>query len=144
MLVKCIKSFNEQISADTIYLVLEVYISRSKPSIDYRVLDNDGCPAIYEAKNFEVVSDRLDGFGFVVKEDFFVLSPEILIQSDLNEKNIDGFWGCYFEDSSTLNDAVKTLKKAILQVSQNEDMGSVESRPLEDMWSAPHIGDMWG
>ena len=58
MLVRCEKSFRHQISEGNIYLVIEILIKRANSKISYRIIDNDGIPAIYDSENFEIVSER--------------------------------------------------------------------------------------
>lgn len=60
MVVKCEKSFRHQISEGMNYRVLENIIKRDSNAISYRIIDNDGIPAIYESTLFCVVSNHMN------------------------------------------------------------------------------------
>ena len=122
MIVKCLQPVHQQLILNSLYLVVEIYVSIFNGSIKYRLIDNGGYPAIYPADKFEIVSNRIYGFGLVIHRDEIVLSPEIIISSDLNQKNIDGFWGCYFDDFQNAEQAKKVLSIAIKQISANENV----------------------
>lgn len=47
MLIRCEKAFRHQISKGHIYLVIEILIKRVNSKISYRIIDNDGIPAIF-------------------------------------------------------------------------------------------------
>ena len=60
MLVKySLKSFRSgQLIQGEIYLVIEIYIDFEREKTSYRIVSNTGCPAIYEANGFEIVSGK--------------------------------------------------------------------------------------
>lgn len=135
MIVKCIKSYAKQLNLNALYLVVEMYISMTKGTVSFRVLDNDGCPAIYPSGNFELVSNSVNGFGVVWHNGEIVLSPELIIKSDLNMKDLEGFWGCYFDNTEYTEQAVKTLKLVIECLSAEETQLSSSHPFLEDRLS---------
>lgn len=142
MLVKCTRSLHEQLSAGKVYLVLEVYTHLDRKTIDYRLLDNNGCPAIYSADYFEIESDRVSCFSLLVKETYLVLWPEIIAKSPLNAENIDGFWGCYFEDYQKWGQAKETLERAVQALAAQEDAGTFQLPPIADGWEGVlHLPD---
>ena len=51
-----------QLIQGEIYLVIEIYIDFEREKTSYRIVSNTGCPAIYEANGFEIVSENLDGY----------------------------------------------------------------------------------
>ena len=58
-----LKSFpSGQLIQGEFYLVIEIYIDFEREKTSYRIVSNTGCPAIYEADGFEIVSSNLDGY----------------------------------------------------------------------------------
>lgn len=117
MLVRCIESFRQQIKAGNLYLVIEILIKRTSNSVSYRVIDDEGYPAIYDAEKFVIVSDSINNFAISWKQDHIVFSPVRILHSELNEKCIEGFWGLYIEDDpeakALLEEVVKDLTSEI-------------------------------
>ena len=72
MLIKCIKSFRNQLKVGNVYLVVEISIKAANNSVGFRVIDDEGYPAIYEADRFEIVSNRIDDFAILINEDHIV------------------------------------------------------------------------
>ena len=62
MLVKCKKSFRHQLKEGNIYLVVEIIIKRKSNTIRYRLIDNEGYPAIYEADMLKVQTNVLKDY----------------------------------------------------------------------------------
>lgn len=62
MIVECAETFRSQITKGECYLVIEVLIDMDRNSLLYRIIDNDGCPAIYEAEKFDVISGNMNRF----------------------------------------------------------------------------------
>ena len=64
MLVKySLKSFRSgQLIREETYFVIEIYLNRKKgcgySNAYYRIVDSTGCPAIYEADGFKIVSSN--------------------------------------------------------------------------------------
>lgn len=125
MLIKCKEQFGQQLSPETLYFVIEIYINISTGSVQYRLVDDEGCPAIYEAKKFEIISNEIDGFTISIADNKLVLSPKLIAESELNKKNINGFWGCYFEDPQYSNRAKETLRLFLAGQLEAEDTGTV-------------------
>jgi hypothetical protein len=109
MLVKCINSFRQQISEGDVYIVIEVLVKRTKNIISYRVIDNEGFPAIYDSKNFEIISNNIDDFAISVCQDKIVLSHKLILNSEVNEKNVEGFWGLFIEDDIETREILKNV-----------------------------------
>lgn len=119
MLIQCKKNFRQQIKEGEIYLVIEILIKRNSNSVSYRLIDREGYPAIYDAKNFEIVSNRLNNFALLLTSDIIIFSPKQIIDSELNKKNIDGFWGLFIEDDP---EARNILNKVILDLASDENV----------------------
>lgn len=100
MLAKCIESFRNQIKAGNTYLVIEISIKLTSNSVGFRIIDEEGYPAIYEADKFQIVSNRINDFAIVINENYIILSHNFILNSELNKKNIEGFWGLFVEDDA--------------------------------------------
>lgn len=98
MLVRCEKAFRHQISEGHIYLVIEILIKRPNSKISYRIIDNDGVPAIYDSENFEIVSEGVNGLCISTNAIEISFSHKKIIDSKLQDENIDGFWGAFIEN----------------------------------------------
>jgi hypothetical protein len=120
MLVKCSTSFRHQTTEGEIYLVIEVIIISTRNEVSYRVIDNEGCPAIYESNDFEMVSGNLDGYCLMGKNNskIMIITPKLIFDSKLNMEHIDGFWGVYFD--STSNEGKCLLENVIKDLSFRE------------------------
>ena len=121
MLVKCSKPFRHQLSENNVYLVIEILTKFSNKSVSYRLIDNEGYPSIYDADRFEVVSNKIDNFAVLLNDDGIILSHELIVNSELNIKSIDGFWGLFIEDDI---DAKQILKEVIKDLSIKEKYNS--------------------
>lgn len=143
MLIKCTCSCGEQLSTGQTYLVIEVYANFLTKVVSYRIIDNDGVPAIYPSRYFEIISNAVDGFGLSVKEDVLLLSPVAIISSKLNEENIDGFWGCYYEDSRKWVQAKETLQLALAEISAKENLDLLHIPAIAEQWEDKGEKD-WG
>lgn len=119
MLIQCKEKFRQQIKEGEIYLVIEILIKRNSNSVSYRLIDREGYPGIYDAKKFEIVSNRLNNFALLLTSDIIVFSPKQIIDSELNKKNIDGFWGLFIEDAP---EARNILNKVILDLASDENV----------------------
>lgn len=112
MLIKCTKNFRNQISTGRIYLVIEVIIGCNN-SVRYRIIDDDGCPAIYNSDSFEIISNSVSGFGLRMGEMSTVLSHKLILDSSLNAEHMEGFWGLFFDDdpqaAELLEDVIASL-----------------------------------
>lgn len=86
MLIQCKEKFRQQIKEGEIYLVIEILIKRNSNSVSYRLIDREGYPGIYDAKKFEIVSNRLNNFALLLTSDIIVFSPKQIIDSELNKK----------------------------------------------------------
>lgn len=119
MLIKCIKSFRNQLKVGNVYLVVEISIKAANNSVGFRVIDDEGYPAIYEADRFEIVSNRIDDFAILINEDHIVLSHNLILNSELNEKSIEGFWGLFIEDDLK---AKQILCEVVSNLAMNENI----------------------
>ena len=121
MIVKCKSSFRHQITEGDNYLVIEVLIRRTTNRISYRIIDNEGYPAIYEADKFEVISNKLIDFAIKFDDEIIILSHTLILNSELNKMNIEGFWGLFSED----NEETKIiLKRVLTDLSSSENIKS--------------------
>jgi hypothetical protein len=109
MLVRCEKAFRHQISKGNIYLVIEIIIKRANSKISYRIIDNDGCPAIYDSENFKIVSENVNGMCILTNDIQISFTHKRIIDSKLQNENIDGFWGAYIEDSIEAKDILQLV-----------------------------------
>jgi hypothetical protein len=118
MLVKCSNPFSHQTTEGKTYLVIEVIIVRNK--VDYRIVDNQGCPAIYDSNDFEIVSRSLDGYCLLEKinNQAIIITHKLILDSKLNMDHIEGFWGVYFD--STINEGKDILENVIKDLSFRE------------------------
>lgn len=87
-----------QITQGEIYFVIEIYFDRKKTcgysNAYYRIIDNIGCPTIYEADGFEIVSSNLDGYCLAKDDDGDItIAHKLIFEARLNE-----FWEVYFDD----------------------------------------------
>ena len=110
------KSFSEQLVKEKVYLVIEAYFnfSLNKPSavrrISYRIIDEGGTPAIYEANGFEIVSGNLNGYYVVEdREDHMIITHKLIFEAGTNT-----FWEVYFDNPTSkertlLENVVKDL-----------------------------------
>ena len=112
MLVKCKKAFRYRT-----YLVIEVIIRFSDNSKFYRIIDNQGYPALYKAENFEIVSNEYNNCAVLLNDRRFVLSHKDIINSTLNNKNINGFWGCFMANDV---EAIKIVNNVVKELSLQE------------------------
>lgn len=119
MLVRCKESFRQQIKEGSIYLVIEILVNRTRNLISYRLIDSEGYPAIYDAEKFVIVSDCINNFAISVNQNSIVLSPAQILDSELNEKSAEGFWGLFIEDDS---DTREILKKVVRNLALDENM----------------------
>lgn len=110
MLVKACKNFRNQISINNVYLVIEIIVNISRKHISFRVIDDEDYPAIYDAENFIIVFNHINHFSILIRENSVTCSHEFIVNSKLNEKHIDGFWGLYIEDDV---EAITILDKVI-------------------------------
>lgn len=118
MIVKCIESFGVQISENKIYIVIEIYLNYSRQTLRYRIIDNTGCPIIYDSEKFVLVSGDLSGFKFILEESSVTLVHHYIKDSYLNERHIEGFWGVFFETDD--NESLNTIKKVVKEISKKE------------------------
>ena len=119
MLIKCKESFRHQITKGDIYLVIEMIIRLSDNSIFYRVIDNEGYTAIYEFEKFYIVSNEYKNSAVLLNDTKFILSHKDILNSSLNEKNIEGFWGCFIEDDV---EAIKVVNNIVKELSLQENI----------------------
>lgn len=117
MLVKCIHGIGNQIIKDNIYLVVEIYIHQAKKNTEFRVIDSEGYPAIYDYSNFIIISNKLSDFTFSVQNGRVVLSHNFIFNSKLNSQHVDGFWGMFIDDNP---EAQELLKQVIQELANME------------------------
>ena len=93
------KSFSEQLVKDKVYLVIEAYfdfrLNKSSEVLgaSYRIVDEGGTPAIYDADGFEIVSGNLDGYYFLQdSDDHITITHKLIFEAGINT-----FWEVYFE-----------------------------------------------
>lgn len=109
MLVRCEKTFRHQISEGNIYLVIEIIIKRANSKISYRIIDNDGIPAIYDSENFEIVSESVNGMCILTNAIQISFTHKSIIDSKLQDENIEGFWGAYIENNITAKEILQLV-----------------------------------
>ena len=116
MLVKySLKSFRSgQLIREETYFVIEIYLDRKKgcgySNAYYRIVDSTGCPAIYEADGFKIVSSNLDGYCLAEDDDGDITITHKLIF----EAGTNTFWEVYFDnptdnERALLDNVVKDL-----------------------------------
>ena len=116
MLVKySLTSFQSgQLVQGETYFVIEIYFDRKKScgysNAYYRIVDNTGCPVIYEADGFEIVSGNLDGYCLAEDDDGDITITHKLIF----EAGTNTFWEVYFDNPTNneralLDNVVKDL-----------------------------------
>ncbi|MCI9525238.1 MAG: hypothetical protein HFF01_09485 [Erysipelotrichaceae bacterium] len=114
MLVRCKETFGHQITEGNVYLVIEVTIRLFNSSILVRIVDNEGYPAIYDFEQFEIVSNEYINGAILLDEEVCKLSHKDILNSSLNMKHIEGFWGCFIDDDV---EAVKILNNVVKELS---------------------------
>lgn len=119
MIVRCKESFRQQIKEGSTYLVIEILITRTNNSISYRLIDSEGYPAIYDAEKFVIVSNDINSFAFSFNQEIIVFSPTQILNSELKEKNAEGFWGSFIEDDP---ESRKLLKKVVIDLAREENI----------------------
>ena len=119
MLVQCKETFGQQIIEGTIYLVIEILVQRNPYSVSYRVVDSEGYPAIYDAEKFEIISNRINQFALSLTQNHMAVSPKRIVDSELNKKDIEGFWGLFIEDDL---EAIELLKEVISELAADENI----------------------
>jgi hypothetical protein len=128
MLLKSKETIEYSYTKGVLYLPIEVSCNLKRKTVYVRIVDDDGCPALYDLSNFVIISGKLNGFCFEYYDDKLFLSHHLLINTPLDKKNIDGFWGVFFEDTTQL--AVKALQ---IVRSAVEDLARIENVP------PPHV-----
>ena len=110
------KSFSEQLVKEKVYLVIEAYfdfrLNKSSEVLgaSYRIVDEEGTPAIYDADGFEIVSGNLDGYYFLQdSDDHITITHKLIFEAGINT-----FWEVYFEkptdnERALLDNVVKDL-----------------------------------
>ena len=100
MLVKySLTSFQSgQLMQRETYFIIKIYFDRKKScsysNAYYRIVDNTGCPAIYDADGFEIVSSNLDGYCLAEDDDGDItIAHKLIFEAKLNN-----FWEAYFEN----------------------------------------------
>jgi hypothetical protein len=90
------------------YVVLSVdYYGREKTGLDYRILDEQGTPALYSYRLFEVVDPALppEWQVSIYDGELFLIEPKAFFTSTRN-----GFWEDYYEgDSARQMEAYKVV-----------------------------------
>ena len=119
MLVKCKKSFRHQLKEGNIYLVVEIIIKRKSNTIRYRLIDNEGYTAIYEADMFEVQTNVLKDYAITINQESILISPIQIANSELNREDINGFWGLFVEDNL---EAKKILMESVENLALSENI----------------------
>lgn len=119
MQVKCIESFTHQITLGKVYLVIEISIRLSTKTTYFRVIDNEGYPAIYESNKFLVLTNEYMNAALQFKNDVITISHKNIANSSLNKKNVDGFWGCFIEDDI---ESIKILENVIAEIAELENV----------------------
>ena len=110
------KSFSEQLVKEKVYLVIEAYfdfrLNKSSEVLgaSYRIVDEEGTPAIYDANGFEIVSGNLDGYYFLQdSDDHITITHKLIFEAGTNT-----FWEVYFDNPTSkertlLENVVKDL-----------------------------------
>ena len=98
MIVKCNKAFRHQTSEGRMYKVIEVMIKKNSNAVSYRIIDNEGIPSIYDASDFSVIVNDMRDAAILIDDFQIVMSHRHIINSELNKKHTEGFWGAYFDD----------------------------------------------
>lgn len=119
MLVQSKETFRHQIKEGDVYLVIEILIKCNNNSVSYRIIDNEGYPGIYKAEQFVIISNSINKFALSLKPDCIIFSPKQILDSELNEKNIEGFWGLFIEEDLK---AKEIFKKVVLELALDEDV----------------------
>ena len=84
-----LKSFpSGQLIQGEFYLVIEIYIDFEREKTSYRIVSNTGCPAIYEADGFEIVSGNLDGYYWVQDKDDYIIITQLSHQRRAVKKEL--------------------------------------------------------
>ena len=116
------KSFSEQLVKEKVYLVIEASfdfrINKYSEVLGafYRIIDEGGTPAIYNADGFEIVSGNLDGYYLAQnRNDYIIMTHKLIF-----EANPDKFWDTYFD--STTNEGKNLLKSVIKDLASKENI----------------------
>lgn len=145
MIVKCCKPFSlreyferlgtpmtvcdesapgDQLTVGEIYLVIEVIIGSSAEQVSYRIVDNQGFPAIYESYCFEIVSGSLDGLSIeeITEGKNLTITHKLVADSKLRTDYGGRFWEVYFdsEDKEKEKESRNLLKNVIKDLSLRE------------------------
>lgn len=130
MLVKCKESFRQQLKANNLYIVIEVLVKLTTKSISYRIIDEERFPAIYDSVKFDIVSNQLSQYSISITDEDMVLSPSIILNSELYNKHVDGFWGLFFDDDK---EAISLLENMVNILASTEGVPSplFERKALE-------------
>lgn len=116
MLVKCVNSFRHQIIEGDVYLVVEILVRRSNDIVSYRVIDAEGFPSIYDSNHFEIVTNNIDNFAVSVCEEQIIISHKSILNSKINKRNVEGFWGAYIEDDVESKEILKNVVCSIATI----------------------------
>lgn len=119
MIVKCIRPYRTQVSEKHIYLVIEVFANVYSKKYSFRIIDNDGCPAIYNADLFEIVSSKIINSSIIIDANSLVVSHDLIVNTSLNQKHMEGFWGCYFDG---IQEAKCLLETVVEDISKCENI----------------------
>ena len=86
-------------------------------------MDNAGCPVIYEADGFEIVSSNLDGYCLAEDDDGDItIAHKLIFEAKLNN-----FWEAYFENPTHKERAL--LENVIKDLSFREGRRDVAHPP---------------
>ena len=108
------KSFSEQLTKRGIYLVVEVDIDIRMRKVCYTLIDDAGCPAVYEACAFDIISSNLDGYRLLMEDDGDIL----LTPAPIFEAGRHDFWDAYFD--APMNRERTLLENVLRDLSSRE------------------------
>ena len=128
MTVKCTKKYKNNAKKDYItigkeYYVIEIIYTRNTDNgdykINYRIMDNNGVPAMYKVEFFEIIDSGLSDMVMCKKAYGYVITHKIIADSSLEREDVNGFWGVYFETENII--AKRILEEVIHKSCKNDN-----------------------
>lgn len=114
-----------QIVKDAVYIVICISVTLDSPyEVFYRVLGDTGIPALYEAKDFKVVSTQLKNFSIWIDNSACcnIIPNEIFISPWMKNNDQNDFWEAFFTES---NVSAKKLMKCVAERLAKEENISI-------------------
>ena len=127
MTIKCIKACGDDAGKEytTVgreYAVIEIICTKNKSQdgwrIHYRIIDDDGIPAMYKVEYFEILNNDLANMVMCEKAYGYVITHRLIADSSLEKENLNGFWGVYFETENII--AKRILEEVLHEILQEE------------------------